>query len=403
VKILLVNDYAVPFGGAEIQLLALRRVLRERGHDVRLFASSARPDGHRGEQDYECFGTLSRFRTLLQSMNPFAFLALRRALADFRPDVVHVTLFLTQLSPLVLLALRKVPTLYYAVWYRSICPLGTKLLPSGESCRSPAGVICYRAGCLPRRDWLPLMAQMKLWYHWRGTFDCVVANSHYVKRRLEADGIDVAAVVWPGATTGDSRAQLASTPTAVAAARLTREKGIDVLLHAFAGVIQQIPEARLLIAGDGPERAALVQLARELGVSSSVEFEGHTVRPELERHFAGSWVQVVPSRWEEPFGLAAAEAMQRGTAVIASDTGGLSELIQHGVTGLLVPPGDVDQLSRALSRVLSDHGLAERLGRAGRKYARATLDESTSADQFLKLYAALCATSPVATSAGASS
>jgi len=92
-KILLVNDYATLVGGAESMTLALRNGLRQRGHDARVFASSARTWPGDSFADYECFGTTSRFRTLLQAANPCALLRFRKILAEFRPDVVHVSLF----------------------------------------------------------------------------------------------------------------------------------------------------------------------------------------------------------------------------------------------------------------------------------------------------------------------
>ncbi|MDQ6886931.1 MAG: glycosyltransferase [Gemmatimonadota bacterium] len=114
-KILLVSDYATPAGGVEVQLVGLREELRRRGHDARFFSSSARAKAEpQGQADYECFGTLSPFRTIVQTANPSEYHRLSRALAEFRPDVVHVTLFLTQMSPLILPLLRRVPSIYYA-------------------------------------------------------------------------------------------------------------------------------------------------------------------------------------------------------------------------------------------------------------------------------------------------
>ena len=89
-RVLLVNDYRPATGGAEIVLLDLRDELRRLGHDVRLFTSSARPLDVAIEADSTGFGTVSRWRTVVQSGNPAAARALRRELAGFRPDVVHV-------------------------------------------------------------------------------------------------------------------------------------------------------------------------------------------------------------------------------------------------------------------------------------------------------------------------
>jgi glycosyltransferase involved in cell wall biosynthesis len=390
VKILLINDYATPTGGAELGVLTLRDGLRQQGHDVRLFASSARPGAEESFADYECFGTTSRFRTLLQTANPWAFTRLRRVLAEFRPDVIHVRIFLTQLSPLILPLLRDVPSLYHVVWYRPICPLGTKMLPDGTACQVPAGAVCYRNHCLPLRDWLPLMLQMKLWRRWRDAFNLIVANSEAVRGRLIAEGIEPVEVVWNGVPIQPSRPPLSSPPTVAFAGRLVREKGVDVLLRAFAKVEPHTPDVRLLVVGDGPEREALGRLIIDLGISSSVSMLGHLPRPEMERDFATAWVQVVPSRWAEPFGIVAPEAMMRGTAVVASASGGLAEIVQDSQTGFLVPPGDAGALAEALLKLLQDRELAEQMGKAGREVALARFNEQTYVDRFVGLYQTLC-------------
>lgn len=389
-KILFVNDYAVPQGGAEILLLNLRDALRERGHDVRLFASNAGENGSRTLADYSCRGTTSRFRTLLQSANPWAAMKLRRVLDVFQPDVVHVQMFLTQLSPLILPLLRSVPSLYHVVWYRPICPLGTKLLPDGSSCHSPPGAVCYRTGCLPLRDWMPLMFQMKLWRHWRGVFDLIVANSEPVKRRLLAEGIEPVEVIPNGIRPRPPRPQLSVKPTIAFAGRLVREKGLDVLLRAFTKVVQQIPEARLVVCGQGPKHAHIEKLTAELGLGQSVSIAGFRPHEEVERIFREAWAVAIPSIWEEPFGQVAIEAMINGVAVVASGSGGLGGIVRDGQTGFLVRPGDADALAAALLQLLGDRELARRMGRAGHELAVAEFSEAKMVDQFVGLYRSIC-------------
>ncbi len=389
-KILLVNDYATPTGGAEVFTLALRNGLRQRGHDARLFASSARPSAGASTADYECFGTISRFRTLLQTANPWAFVQLRRVLADFQPDVVHVRMFLTQLSPLILPLLRDVPSLCHVVWYRPICPLGTKMLPDGTACHVPAGAVCYRNHCLPLRDWVPLMLQMALWRRWRHAFDLIAANSEAVRRRLMAEGIEPVEVVRNGVPIQPARPPLGFPPVIAFVGRLVREKGADILLRAFAKVQAQMPETRLLLVGDGPEGEYLRRVIADLGLSSQVSLLGHLPHEEVERVCAAAWVQAVPSRWAEPFGIVAAEALMRGTAVMASNSGGLAEVVQDGRTGLLVPPGDVNALAEALLRLFRDRELAEQMGKAGREMALVRFNEAMCIERFIELYQRIC-------------
>jgi glycosyltransferase involved in cell wall biosynthesis len=161
-------------------------------------------------------------------------------------------------------------------------------------------------------------------------------------------------------------------------------------LEAFAKVTARLPQARLLIAGDGSERNRLRAKIDQLDLGGSVEMLGHLSRTQLEDHFASAWVQVVPSRWEEPFGIVAAEAMMRGTAVVASNTGGLAELVQHGETGILVPPSDPAALAGALLPLLENQPQADRIGMSGREFAMRYLTEDVFVDRFLCLYESLC-------------
>lgn len=379
-RILLVNDNAALVGGAEIMTRTLRDGLERRGHSVRLLAAGAG-----GDADFRCRSAPPPFQVLLQTANPTALHAMRRALRAFRPDVVHVRMFLTQLSPLILPPLRRVPSLYHAVWYESICPTGLKLKRDGTVCGDPAGLACRR-DCLSPQAWLASMAKLRLRRRWWDAFDLVVANSEATRRRLEDEGIETGEVVWNGVPDAGARPPLTGPPTVAFAGRLVATKGVDVLLRAFAAAATRVPDARLLIAGDGPLRARLEADAASAGIGDRVAFLGHVSRDEVERRFAGAWVQAVPSTWDEPFGIVAAEAMMRGSAVVASRSGGLAEIVEDGRTGTLVPPGDADALAGALVPLLTDRDRAERLGRLGRERALARFGREAFVDRFVGLY-----------------
>ena len=133
-------------------------------------------------------------------------------------------------------------------------------------------------------------------------------------------------------------------------------------------------------------RERLAALAAAPSLAGGVSMLGHLSRDHIERRLASAWVQVVPSRWAESFGLVAAEAMMRGTAVIASQVGGLGEFVRNGATGLLVQPGDDRALASALVTVLRDRSLAEEMGRRGREAALAELSDEVCLDRFVALY-----------------
>jgi glycosyltransferase involved in cell wall biosynthesis len=385
-KILLINDYGIPQGGAEIQMLRLRQLLRERGHDARLFTSSVIDGNLRHEADYKCLGTISSFRTLLQTLNPWAYFRLRNVIREFRPDIIHVKIFLTQLSPLILPLLKDIPSLYHVAWYRPVCPTGTKFLPNGNTCTVSAGIPCYTNGCVPMRDWFPLMLQLRLFRQWRSAFNTILANSESVRVTLLLNGIDGVEVLHYGIPGRPTSPSLSEIPTVVYAGRLVREKGVDILLRAFAKTTEQLPSARLLIAGDGPKRNELKLLISDLNIASKTTLCGHLSQTELDNILGRAWVQAVPSVWAEPFGITVVEAMMRGTAVVASDSGGPREIIENGKSGFLVPPGDVDALAEKLLLLLSDRNLSETLGRAGRSISESRFSEELFLGKLLDIY-----------------
>jgi len=389
VKILLINDYGTPEGGAEIQISRLRSLLREKGHDVRLFTSNVVNGGLDHEADYQCFGTASSFRTLLQTVNPWAYLKLREVLREFKPDIAHIKIFLTQLSPLILPALKNVPTLYHVAWYRPVCPIGTKLLPDGSVCTVRAGAPCYRNKCVPLHDWPALMLQLSIFKRLRRHINLIMANSESVKNTLEQNGIPNVQVLHYGVPISPERPALPETPTVAFAGRLVREKGVDVLIKAFAETLKEVPSARLIIAGDGREAKKVKELVDDLGICSHVSMLGHVAASELDSALNEAWVQVVPSLWEEPFGIVAIEAMSRGTAVIASDSGGPREIIDNGNTGFLVPPGDVSSLSDTLVKILKSKELAETMGRNSRAAAQSRFGEEQFLNELLDIYGSL--------------
>lgn len=165
---------------------------------------------------------------------------------------------------------------------------------------------------------------------------------------------------------GSARPWRGEGPMVVAAGRLVWEKGFDILLHAFAGM--RSGGSRLAILGEGPERAGLWKLAGELGVSGRLIMPGHIADP--APWFAHAAAFALSSRWEGlPHVLI--EAMACGVPVAAFDCPhGPTEILDHGETGLLLPPEDSRALSQALDRLIEDRKLADRLRDAGRTGAR---------------------------------
>lgn len=141
--------------------------------------------------------------------------------------------------------------------------------------------------------------------------------------------------------------------------------GLDLLIEAFALVQRNFPQTILKIAGEGPQRGQLEELAEKLGVSQYIEWLGHISNTSVADFYQSVDIVVIPSR-QESFGVTAVEGSACARPIIASRIGGLTEVVVEGETGLLVSPDNVSELSRAMERLIKDPDLRGRLGRQGR-------------------------------------
>jgi glycosyltransferase involved in cell wall biosynthesis len=202
--------------------------------------------------------------------------------------------------------------------------------------------------------------------------DSVIVNSHGVAEEIAARGLPLTrSVVVPNGVDLECFCSLPGSQTGrmiLFVGRLVQQKGVDVLLRAFAAVLRKCPEVRLVIAGDGYQRLYLERLSRHLGLPPSVEFVGWQTGPALTRLYQNAGIVVVPSIYE-PFGLVALEAMACGRPVVASRTGGLAEVVTDGNIGYLVPPADHLSLAQRMAQLLLEPARAAAMGQAARQEA----------------------------------
>ncbi len=171
-------------------------------------------------------------------------------------------------------------------------------------------------------------------------------------------------------------------PLLMHASNLRPVKNVDRVIEVFARVRAQRP-CTLAVVGDGPERNPAQRRARDLGVADDVRFLG--AQETMEELLAMADVLLLPSETES-FGLVALEALSCATPVVASDRGGIPELITDGETGYLHDPGDVDGMAASVLRVIEDRALADRLGAAGREIAKDTFCIRCVIEDYLEVY-----------------
>ena len=185
--------------------------------------------------------------------------------------------------------------------------------------------------------------------------------------------------VWPGDRSGAGAERV---PTVVHISNYRPVKRAADVIRVFARVAGEVP-ARLVLVGDGPDLGPATDLARELGVLDRIRLIG--VVDDVAPYLRGADVLLLPSQ-TEAFGLVALEALAAGVPVVASRVGGLPEVVRHGVSGYLLPPGDVEGMARQAVALLRDRTLAQRLGRAGAERVAEQYPPARIVPRFEELY-----------------
>ncbi|MDH2380175.1 glycosyltransferase [Bradyrhizobium sp. CER78] len=369
-KILVAHNRYQGRGGEDVVFEAEVDLLRGAGHSVETLTVSN-----------EAINSLAaRIATTLSIVdNIRGKQAMAEAIERFRPDIVHVHNFFPLLSPAVFDVCRhkRVPAVVTLHNYRTICA-GGMLLRDGHICHKCLdrghlwGVAhrCYR-GSLPGSL---ASAYMIAQHQRRGTWTRpglrLIALTQFARTLFAQAGFDAGRIDVKPNFMADRGAPDSAAPRAglLYVGRLSREKGVGVLLDAVAAT--GVP---LRIVGLGPERAAL-----EARASGNVTFLGARSRAEVLREMANAQALVVPSLWYEGFPMVVVEAFAQGTPVIASEIGGLAEVVSAGKTGALAPPGDAAALSNRIAELLAVPDRAAAWGQAARSVylARYAPDEN---------------------------
>jgi glycogen synthase len=182
-------------------------------------------------------------------------------------------------------------------------------------------------------------------------------------------------------------------PRILCLGRAVEEKGFDTALSAFNMFRPRYPEARLLVAGGGASLPALKAQAADLGLDGSVDFRGEIAPDSVHALINTACMVLVPSRWREAFGLVALEAAQMGRPVVATQAGGLPEVVRDGETGLVVPKDDARALCAAMTRLMEYPDRARAMGRAAHSRAIEDFSGTAYADAFDTLFRGLCGNS----------
>jgi len=363
-KIIQVNKFYYPNRGADKYFLFLEKLLKNHGHEVKIFAMSSSknldsPDSHYFAQeidlhDFSWKNKIKSSRAMIY--NQEAKRKFKKLLADFKPDIIHCHNIYHQLSPSILDAAlqAKIPVVMHLHDYKLICP-NYKLYTEGsvcQRCKKHRYWECVKHCCVDNSRSKSLLAAAEMTIHHRFLkiyqkgVSLFIAPSNFMKKICVDFGWpeDKFTVLENISPININKMHKEIKEYFLYFGALEQEKGIDLLIR--AGAESKCP---IKIAGTGKAENELRNLATKL--QADVEFLGQLHDDRLSQVIAESLAVVMPSRWPENMPLAAIEAIGLGKTVIAADIGGLSELINTGENGYLFPPEDWRQLAKYLKQL----------------------------------------------------
>ncbi len=329
-KILFVSYYGWLFGGGETYLFDLADELKSQGNDVRIFSSNDGEGSKKINYSYSFKVSKTKVGRALSSLfNPRSLREFKKVLKDFNPDVVHINSIAYEVSPSITFALKQFPTILFV--HAQTMFTVDKNLPTLKKIYAHMYVLTNKF--LLRNVDLFLTPSRSL---------AKTIPKNFKQSRITAFGIKTM-----------NYSPLKNYSNLLFIGRLEKEKGVDVLLDAMKSIVNYDPNVNLNIIGSGGEYKNIKSLIKKLNLNKNVKLLGYLERDKIAHFLKVSTLLIIPSVYEEPFGIVGIEALSVGRPVVGSNIGGISEWLNSSC-GVLVKPNDPKLLAEVILKQLSN-------------------------------------------------
>ncbi len=369
-KILQVNKFYYPKGGAETYFLSLIDGLKNNGQEVLIF-SQKNPNNLPSNQEkyfisdlnlekfnWPMVGSLGRIFWSFSAARK-----IKKLIAQEKPDLVHIHNIYHQISPSILPAIKKMGLPIIMTVH------DFKLIKHDYTLRADGKKIKNKNSNL-----VDLLLQIEFNFHkkiniYKNNVDLFLVASQFVKDQLVANGFNSEKIIIQPLFTDleINQSNQATEKYFIAFGRLDESKGLDTLIRA-AAIAKSQPKIK--IVGNGPAKKDLIDLTWDLGIASRVEFTGQKNRQDLHKLVSNSLATIFPTRVHETFGLGALESMALGKPVIATKAGALPELVKDQENGILINVNNEEELAKAMDYLMDNSEKAIVMGKLGQDLAQ---------------------------------
>lgn len=399
-RVLIVNSYFSSVGGAEVVAYDTYKALQRKNNEVFFFALDKKPFF---EENYEYakYFPKNKFTTLEYIKNPIRYYydknstsKLKEFIKAIKPDIIHLHNILG-FSPLILEACKNIPSILTIHQADIICPSGTlmhksKELCSQRYCRNSNYLYCILNNCANnniertlRRSLLTYLYNKKL-----NNIDKYITPSYalkdvVVKANIGIQNEDITVINnFLPQLSHSELPKFSKGKNFLYVGRLSKEKDVMTLLKAFK---ELPPDIKLHIAGSGQEEKKLKRFVRDNKLSN-VKFLGFLNREQVNQELNNCIATILPCNWFEIFGMTNIESLIKGKPVIGSNVGGIPEIVENNVNGLLFEPTNIEQLKVCILTYWNNSELAIEHGKNGYKKAITQYTEERYYDELMKVY-----------------
>lgn len=376
-KVLLIDDFYSGSGGAERMAHSTGQILRLHGHEI------------------ENYPLLPGGRLSNQFFSIHHYCAVLKLIRTFSPDIVHFHNISRHLSASVLLAAARMrlPIVMTLHDFQVVCPKSSLTRKNRSRCEHGFGLRCFFSVCLPAQ--FPDTVYQGLKAAKLALHRLIMARTVHRFILPSKSLVDWVRKSFPGANVtlipnflmeGCGVSPLPRSHNLLYVGKLTEQKGVDVLIRALATLRSDVADIHLTIIGSGPELNYLLRLAGDLDLVGQVRFMGELPHDQVMHAYNEALCVVIPSRYAENCSLVGIEALAKGKVLVASDIGGLTDLVENSCNGFLVRPDDQDDLAKKILYIAQHPELQAVMGARARAKYESAFTGSAYYDNLLAIY-----------------